>query len=103
MLRLKHIITTFCLACLFCFGANGQSRQDRFEAIENQKSAFITKQLRLTPAEAQQFFPIYNRRRVVVAIADRVALILLDLEMTRYPSMRKKSKSRKTIDPALRK
>ncbi|MDM1047052.1 MULTISPECIES: hypothetical protein [Sphingobacterium] len=61
MLRLKHIITTFCLACLFCFGANGQSRQDRFEAIENQKSAFITKQLRLTPAEAQQFFPIYNQ------------------------------------------
>ncbi|WP_202111221.1 hypothetical protein [Sphingobacteruim zhuxiongii] len=61
MLRLKHIITTFCLACLLCFVANGQSRQDRFEAIENQKAAYITKQLRLTPAEAQQFFPLYNQ------------------------------------------
>ncbi len=61
MVRLKHIFTTILLACIFCFSANAQSRQDRFEAIENQKAAFITKQLRLTPAEAQQFFPLYNQ------------------------------------------
>jgi len=61
MIRLKHIISTLCLVWIACFVANGQSRQERFEAIETQKSAYITKQLRLTPAEAQKFFPIYNQ------------------------------------------
>lgn len=49
-----------CLICL-AFVAYGQSRQERFEAIERQKVAFISKQLRLTPAEAQRFFPLYNQ------------------------------------------
>jgi len=35
--------------------------QDRGrDAIENEKIAFITKELNLTPNEAQQFFPLYN-------------------------------------------
>ncbi|WP_313513646.1 hypothetical protein [Sphingobacterium sp.] len=61
MIRLKHIISTLCLIWIACFVANGQSRQERFEAIEKQKAAYITKQLRLTPTEAQQFFPLYNQ------------------------------------------
>ncbi|OYD43559.1 hypothetical protein CHU00_07805 [Sphingobacterium cellulitidis] len=60
MIRLKHIISTICLICIACFVANGQSRQERFDAIERQKAAYISKQLRLTPVEAQQFFPLYN-------------------------------------------
>ena len=59
MIRLKHIISTFLLIWISCFVANGQSRQERFAAIENQKTAYITKQLRLTPTEAQKFFPVY--------------------------------------------
>ena len=61
MIRLKHIISTFFLIWIACFAANGQSRQERFEQIENQKTAYITKQLRLTPTEAQKFFPLYNQ------------------------------------------
>ncbi len=59
MIRLKHIISTLSLILIACFVANGQSRQERFEAIESQKAAYITKQLRLTPTEAQKFFPLY--------------------------------------------
>ena len=59
MIRLKHIISTLFLIWIACFVANGQSRQERFEAIESQKAAYITKQLRLTPTEAQKFFPLY--------------------------------------------
>lgn len=33
---------------------------DKREAIEARKIAFITRQLSLTPAEAQDFWPIYN-------------------------------------------
>jgi hypothetical protein len=61
MIRLKHIISTLFLIWIACFVANGQSRQERFEQIENQKTAYITKQLRLTPTEAQKFFPLYNQ------------------------------------------
>ncbi|WP_245153190.1 hypothetical protein [Sphingobacterium sp. CZ-2] len=61
MVRLKQVITTICLIWFACFVAQGQSRQERFEAIEKQKSAYITKQLKLTPAEAQRFFPLYNQ------------------------------------------
>ncbi len=59
MTRLKYIISTICLILIANFVANGQSRHERFEAIESQKAAFITKQLKLTPTEAQKFFPIY--------------------------------------------
>jgi len=61
MVHLKHIITTICLIWVAGFVANGQSRQERFEAIENQKAAYITKHLQLTPSEAQRFFPLYNQ------------------------------------------
>lgn len=63
MVRLKHLIITVCLLLFVCTVSNGQSRQERFEAIENQKTAYITNQLKLTPKEAQQFFPLYNQYR----------------------------------------
>lgn len=37
----------------------GKKQQNR-ERIEAQKVAFITEKLELTPAEAQQFWPVYN-------------------------------------------
>ena len=36
-----------------------ESRQQRFERIETEKIAFITKELDLSSREAQRFFPIY--------------------------------------------
>lgn len=36
------------------------NRQQNRERIEAQKVAFITERLELTPAEAQQFWPVYN-------------------------------------------
>ena len=36
------------------------SRQDRQEKIEQLKITFITRELNLTSAEAQQFWPVYN-------------------------------------------
>ena len=39
---------------------NGQGKKDFKEKIETQKIAYITNALALTPAEAQQFWPIYN-------------------------------------------
>ncbi|HIY75915.1 MAG TPA: hypothetical protein H9825_06630 [Candidatus Sphingobacterium stercorigallinarum] len=63
MVRLKHVMITACLFLLVTLTTQGQSRQERFEAIENQKTAYITKQLKLSPKEAQQFFPLYNQYR----------------------------------------
>jgi len=37
------------------------AQQNNFEAIESEKVAYITKELKLTPSEAQRFFPIYNK------------------------------------------
>lgn len=39
---------------------NGARRKKIREQIDAQKVAFITEKLQLTPAEAQQFWPIYN-------------------------------------------
>lgn len=59
MLRLKQILITFCF--LFAFQFTSFSQQRNFDVIENKKIAYITKELKLTPAEAQKFFPIYNQ------------------------------------------
>jgi len=40
-----------------------ESRAARFERIEMEKIAFITKELNLAPEEAEKFFPIYNQYR----------------------------------------
>lgn len=63
MLRFKHLLFTFCAVFLAVLCATAQSTRDskRFAAIENEKVAYITKELNLTPSEAQRFFPIYNQ------------------------------------------
>ncbi|HWK58419.1 MAG TPA: hypothetical protein VNQ80_13830 [Parapedobacter sp.] len=38
-----------------------EGRAERFERIEAEKIAFITQELKLTPSEAQKFFPMYNQ------------------------------------------
>ncbi len=56
-LNLVAIIMLFSVA----FATAQESRSQRFERIEAEKIAFITKELDLTPSEAQKFFPIYNQ------------------------------------------
>jgi len=60
MLQLKHIIATCCFVFLLTLSAQAQRNNERFKAIENEKIAYITKELNLSKTEAQQFFPLYN-------------------------------------------
>lgn len=48
-------------------GFTQERRQQQFERVESEKIVYITKQLSLTPQEAQDFFPIYNRYRTEVS------------------------------------
>lgn len=59
MLQLKYLITTLCL--LFTLHLVSFSQPNNFKAIESEKIAYITKELKLTPSEAQRFFPHYNK------------------------------------------
>lgn len=50
------LILSFILASFnYCFAQDGGD--DRVEAV---RMAYITKELQLTPAEAQRFWPVYN-------------------------------------------
>lgn len=59
MLQLKYFFTTLCL--LFTLQLVSFSQPHNFKAIESEKIAYITKELKLTPSEAQRFFPHYNK------------------------------------------
>lgn len=58
MLRLKYILTTICFVFILHLTSFAQKN---FEAIESEKIAYITKELKLSPSEAARFFPIYNQ------------------------------------------
>jgi len=61
MWSMKYALTTICALVFSLTVAFGQANQKKFSAIENEKIAYITKEMNLTPAEAQKFFPIYNQ------------------------------------------
>ncbi len=58
---MKRISYTLLICLLTVFSVVAQNRQPDFEKIEAAKIAFLTKELSLTPKEAQQFFPVYNQ------------------------------------------
>lgn len=60
MTRLNQILLTISVFCSMMLVATAQNN-DRFEKIENQKIAYITKHLNITTSEAQRFFPLYNQ------------------------------------------
>lgn len=60
---MKHYFLTCVILVLFAGSSFAQNRETRFQQIETAKIAYITKNLELTPAEAQKFFPIYNEYR----------------------------------------
>ena len=55
---MKKIILSVLFTCIFGIGL--LYSQERGERIEALKVAYITRQLLLTPQEAQQFWPLYN-------------------------------------------
>ncbi|TDS11035.1 hypothetical protein [Sphingobacterium paludis] len=62
MLGFRHLLFTLSILIFGVLCTNAQPRDSkRFEAIENEKIAYITKELNLSQAEAQRFFPIYNQ------------------------------------------
>ena len=65
MIRVNYLYTI--LLVLLCTVASTalaqENRAQLFERIEMEKIAFITKELNLSPSEAEQFFPIYNQYR----------------------------------------
>ncbi|SEL27624.1 hypothetical protein [Parapedobacter koreensis] len=60
VLKQLNLIAMMLLLSATCLLAQ-ESRAQRFERIEAEKIAFITKELNLTPQEAQKFFPVYNQ------------------------------------------
>jgi hypothetical protein len=56
----RFFLVAVCLLGLqiSCFAQNNGYNRTKIEEV---KRAFITQQLRLTPAEAQVFFPLYNQ------------------------------------------
>src|SRR5690606_6550386 len=61
--KMKHFFLT-CFILISLLGSSfAQSQDTRFQEIETAKIAYISKQLELTPSEAQQLFPIYNEYR----------------------------------------
>lgn len=63
----KHLITfTLCASLIIAFTSTAFAQPDRGpqhhrEQLESQKIAYLTKQLELTPQEAQAFWPVYNQ------------------------------------------
>lgn len=55
----KSLITLLFMA--FVLGAWAQPKQDRMERMKAAKIGFLTTELALTEAEAQAFWPIYNK------------------------------------------
>ena len=58
------IMTVFVMLVMHTtFAQPGELPKEARERIESQRVAFITQQLRLTPEEAEKFWPIYNEYR----------------------------------------
>ncbi len=49
------------LASIFTVKAQDRDQQHQFKQIEAAKIAYITKELSLSPADAERFFPLYNQ------------------------------------------
>ncbi len=60
---MKHYLFVFLLLFIVKTSSFAQNTETRFQQVESAKIAYITKNLELTPTEAQKFFPIYNEYR----------------------------------------
>jgi hypothetical protein len=60
---MRHYSFTCLIFFLFIGSSFAQQKESKFQQIETAKIAYISKELELTPAEAQKFFPLYNEYR----------------------------------------
>ena len=60
---MNKLLFTYILlvASIFTLKAQDRDQQNRFKQIEAAKIAYITKELSLSPADAERFFPLYNQ------------------------------------------
>lgn len=63
---MKKIITTTLLLCmavvaLYAQNKGGGGHDQRMQEIQSMKIAFMTDFLKLTPAESEKFWPVYNK------------------------------------------
>lgn len=60
---MKKLLFTCFLFFAFALSISAQDNrhQDRFKQIEAAKIAYITKELSLSPDDAERFFPLYNQ------------------------------------------
>jgi len=58
---MKKLIVALLIGFTPLLSLQAQPDADQHEAIESLKIAFLTKQLQLTPEEAQKFWPVYNQ------------------------------------------
>ena len=57
---MSHLKYIFTIICFLLISQKSSFAQQNFEAIESEKIAYISKELKLTPSEAARFFPVYN-------------------------------------------
>lgn len=58
---MKKMIVALMIGITPLLSLNAQQEGGNEDAIESLKIAFLTKQLSLTPEEAQKFWPVYNQ------------------------------------------
>lgn len=58
---MKHLLVILLLALAPLLTLNAQPEGGKDEAMVALKMAFITRELNLTPEEAQKFWPVYNQ------------------------------------------
>jgi hypothetical protein len=101
---MKKII--YILAFITCFGVKSFAQEDKknTEKIEALKIAYITKNLNLSPEEAQRFWPVYNKYVAEIKAANQEQRLNNTSELDREDrilSIRKKYNSEfgKAISP----
>ena len=59
-IKLITLTATFTILLVTAFAQDRRHMEQKREEIQAQKVAYITQQLRLTPQEAEKFWPVYN-------------------------------------------
>lgn len=59
-MKIKNILPIVLLFVSFSFYAQGERMKEKKEQIKVLKVAFLTTELKLTPNEAEKFWPLYN-------------------------------------------
>tara|TARA_B110000091_G_scaffold212773_1_gene260303 strand:+ start:1960 stop:2451 length:492 start_codon:yes stop_codon:yes gene_type:complete len=60
-INMKKYLFSLFVVFAFCFSTNAQKRKERKEKIKLLKISYLTEQLNLTSAEAEKFWPVYNK------------------------------------------